>query len=81
VAKGGNEEGVEALAQSCIIAPSGQIVAQALTTGDELVVATADLDWCTRYKGTLFDFATYRRPEVYGRITSQKGVTEPPAAG
>jgi len=81
VAKGGNEEGVEALAQSCIIAPSGQIVAQALTTGDELVVATADLDWCTRYKGTLFDFATYRRPEVYGRITSQKGVIEPPAAG
>ncbi len=30
VAKGGVEEGVEALAQSCIIAPSGQIVAQAL---------------------------------------------------
>ncbi len=81
VAKGGNEEGVESLAQSCIIAPSGQIVAQALTTGDELVVATADLDWCRRYKGTLFDFATYRRPEVYGRITSQKGVVEPPAAG
>jgi predicted amidohydrolase len=81
VAKGGNEEGVEALAQSCIIAPSGQIVAQALTTADELVVATADLDWCKRYKGTLFDFETYRRPEVYGRITSQKGVIEPPAAG
>ena len=30
VAKGGVEEGVDSLAESCIIAPSGQIVAQAL---------------------------------------------------
>jgi predicted amidohydrolase len=78
-AKGGIEEGVDTLAQSCIIAPSGQIVAQAFTTGDELVVARCDLDWCQRYKGTLFDFDRYRRPEVYGRITSQRGV-EPPAS-
>jgi predicted amidohydrolase len=76
-AKGGVEEGVDALAQSCIIAPSGQIVAQAFTTGDELVVARCDLDWCQRYKGTLFDFDRYRRPEVYGRITAQRGVELP----
>ena len=80
VAKGGNEEGVEGLAQSAIIAPSGQIVAQALTTGDELVVARCDLDWCAKYKGTLFDFERYRRPEVYGLITSQRGVVPPPEA-
>jgi predicted amidohydrolase len=73
-AKGGVEEGVNALAQSCIVAPSGQIVAQAFTTGDELVVARCDLDWCKRYKETLFDFDRYRRPEVYGRITAQRGV-------
>jgi N-carbamoyl-D-amino-acid hydrolase len=78
-AKGGIEEGVDALAQSCIIAPSGQIVAQALSTADEVIVARCDLDWCRRYKGTLFDFDRYRRPEVYGRITSQRGVVEPPA--
>jgi predicted amidohydrolase len=77
VAKGGVEEGVDAVAQSCIIAPSGQIVAQAFTTGDEVVVARCDLDWCRRYKGTLFDFDRYRRPEVYGRITAQRGVEEP----
>ena len=77
VAKGGTEEGVESLAQSAIIAPSGQIVAQAVTTGDELVVADCDLDWCRNYKETLFDFDRYRRPEVYQRITSQKGVIEP----
>lgn len=77
VAKGGTEEGVESLAQSVIIAPSGQIVAQAVTTGDELIVADCDLEWCRRYKETLFDFARYRRPDMYGRITAQKGVEEP----
>jgi N-carbamoyl-D-amino-acid hydrolase len=77
VAKGGVEEGVDSLGQSAIIAPSGQIVAQAFTTGDELVIARCDLDWCYRYKGTLFDFDRYRRPEVYGRITGQRGVVLP----
>jgi predicted amidohydrolase len=77
VAKGGVEEGVDSLGQSAIIAPSGQIVAQAFTTGDELVIARCDLDWCSRYKGTLFDFDRYRRPEVYGRITGQRGVVLP----
>ena len=74
VAKAGVEEGVDSLGQSMIVAPSGQIVAQTLTTDDELIVADCDLDWCNRYKGTLFDFDRYRRPEVYGPITSQRGV-------
>lgn len=74
VAKGGVEEGVDSLGQSMIVAPSGQIVAQAFTTGDELLVAHCDLDWCKRYKDTLFDFDRYRRPEVYTRITAQRGV-------
>jgi predicted amidohydrolase len=78
VAKGGVEEGVDSLAQSMIVAPSGQIVAQAYTTGDELVVARCELDWCSRYTGTLFDFNRYRRPEVYTRLTTQRGVTLPP---
>jgi predicted amidohydrolase len=77
VAKGGTEEGVESLAQSAIIAPSGQIIAQAMTTGDEVIVADCNLDWCANYKNTLFNFSTYRRPELYQRITSQKGVIEP----
>jgi predicted amidohydrolase len=77
VAKGGVEEGVDSLGQSMIVAPSGQIVAQTLTTDDEVIVARCDLDWCARYKGTLFDFDRYRRPEVYGRITGQRGVVLP----
>jgi predicted amidohydrolase len=78
VAKGGTEEGVESLAQSAIIAPSGQIVAQAVTTGDELIVANCDLDWCAKYKETLFDFARYRRPEMYNLIVERKGSVAPP---
>lgn len=77
VAKGGVEEGVDSLGQSIIVAPSGQIVAQTLTTDDEVIVARCDLDWCERYKGTLFDFDRYRRPEVYGRITGQRGAVLP----
>ncbi len=74
VAKGGVEEGVESLSESAIIAPSGEIVARAGTTGDELIVAEVDLDHCERYRGTVFDFEKYRRPEMYRRISSQKGV-------
>ncbi len=73
VAKGGVEEGVDSLADSSIIAPSGELLAKTATSGDEVVTATCDLDWCYNYKNTLFNFDRYRRPEVYGRITSQRG--------
>jgi predicted amidohydrolase len=78
VAMGGIEEEVDSLAQSVIIAPSGQIVAQAITTGDELIVARCDLDFCARYKEMLFDFEHYRRPEHYRLISEQKGAIPPP---
>lgn len=55
-----------------IVAPSGQVVAEAETTDDELVVADCDLDWCKHYKDTLFDFNRYRRPEMYNLITQPK---------
>jgi predicted amidohydrolase len=77
VAKGGVEEGVDSLAESAIFAPSGQVLARASTRGDELVVAECDLDWCRQYTGTLFDFERYRRPEVYTRLTAQRGAVPP----
>ncbi|MET1000879.1 MAG: N-carbamoyl-D-amino-acid hydrolase [Acidimicrobiia bacterium] len=77
VAKGGVEEGVDSLAESAIIAPSGQIVAQCVTTGDEVIVADCDLDACAGYKETLFDFERYRRPEMYGLITERRGAIPP----
>jgi predicted amidohydrolase len=75
VAKGGVEEGVDSLADSMIVAPSGEILAKAMTSGDELVVADCDLNWCRQYTGTLFDFDRYRRPELYGRISAQRGAS------
>lgn len=80
VAKGGVEEGVDGLCQSQIIAPSGQVLAQCITNGDELAAARCDLDWCARYKKTLFDFDRYRRPEMYRLIVDQVGVVVPPHA-
>jgi len=68
VAKGGTEEGVESLADSQVIAPSGEVVARAATDGDELVVVDCDLDACRKYKETVFNFARYRRPEMYRAI-------------
>ena len=78
VAKGGFEEGVESLAHSAIIAPSGQILTQAVSTGDEVIVARVDLDLTNSYKQTLFNFDTYRIPQAYWRIAEQKGVVPPP---
>ena len=77
VAKSGEEEGCALLGESAIVAPSGEVIAQCSTDGDELVVAEADLDLCANYKETLFDFDRYRRPEVYGRITAQRGPEVP----
>jgi N-carbamoyl-D-amino-acid hydrolase len=72
VAKGGVEEGVDSLAQSAIYAPSGQIVAQCITTDDEVAVAKLDLDYCSYYKNTLFNFDIYRQPQHYGIIAAPK---------
>ncbi len=77
VAKGGTEEGVPSIAGSAIIAPSGEIVAQAATLGDELIVARCDLDLTRSYKETIFNFAKHRVPEAYRLITERKGAVVP----
>ena len=73
VAKAGVEEGVDQIGQSCIVAPSGEIVAQATTLGDEIVVARVDLDRCKVYQQNIFNFAKHRRPEHYGLIVERTG--------
>lgn len=78
VAKAGPEEGCDMMGGSVIVAPSGEIVAQAHTLGDELIVAECDLDECTFNKTTIFNFAAHRRPEHYKIITEQAGATPPP---
>lgn len=77
VAKAGNEDNHELIGASVIIAPSGEIVAQARTLADEVIVARADFDECTLNKTTIFNFAAHRRVEHYGIITAQTGATPP----
>lgn len=73
VAKAGTEEGVEHIGGSCIIAPSGEVVASCVTKGDEVAIAHCDLDFCQIYKRTTFNFDVHRQPNAYGPITALKG--------
>ena len=76
-AKAGFEEGCQLIGGSCIVAPTGEIVALARTVGDELIVADCDLSLCTYGKETVFAFSKHRRIEHYGLIASQTGTIEP----
>lgn len=75
VAKGGVEEGVDSIAGSLLVAPSGEVVARCTTKDDEVVLGRADLDFCAVYKRTTFNFDLHRHPECYGLITQKKGET------
>jgi N-carbamoyl-D-amino-acid hydrolase len=76
-AKCGNEEGSSMGGQSVIVAPSGEIVAQAVTVEDEVITAKCDLDMGRIYKETVFNFAAHRRPEAYSLITERTGTIPP----
>jgi predicted amidohydrolase len=79
VAKAGNEDGSGLIGGSCIVDPNGQIVAEAETLADEIIVADLDLDLCRQGKDKMFNFAAHRRPEQYAAITERAGVIEPAA--
>ncbi len=78
VAKAGSEDGHPMIAGSVIVNPDGEIVAEAHSEGDELIVADCDLDATIFGKETIFDFNRHRRIEHYGRIATQSGVILPP---
>ncbi len=77
VAKCGVEEGCEMIGNSSIIAPSGEVVGQALTQDDELIIARCDLDLCRSYKTSTFNFARHREPDQYRMIVERKGAKGP----
>jgi N-carbamoyl-D-amino-acid hydrolase len=77
VAKCGVEEGCEMIGASSIVAPTGEIIGQALTQEDELIVARCDLDLTKSYKASTFNFAMHRQPDQYGRIVNQRGAVGP----
>lgn len=72
-AKAGLEDGQALIGGSCIIAPSGEIAAQAMSLGDEVVAHRADLDMIALCQRVNFDFERYRRPDQYGAIVERAG--------
>lgn len=71
VAKAGNEENIQMIGGSSIVAPSGEIYARCITKGDEVVVATCDLDFCDVYQKTTFNFKKFRVPQAYLPIVEE----------
>ena len=61
------------IGSSVIVNPNGEIVAQAKTEEDELLVHDCDLDACSHGKDNMFNFAKHRRIEHYGLITERPG--------
>ena len=76
VAKAGKEEGCEMIGGSCIIAPSGEIVA---------ACSTRAMSWRSRVATWICACPTRKRPstsigtgvEAYGLITQRRGAMEP----
>ncbi|MEI2416005.1 N-carbamoyl-D-amino-acid hydrolase [Orrella sp. JC864] len=72
-AKCGAEDGHHMIGGSVIVAPTGEIAAQAITEDDEVLVVQADLGVAEAFRRHVFDFARHRRPEHYGLITERVG--------
>ncbi|MGC2415939.1 MAG: N-carbamoyl-D-amino-acid hydrolase [Stellaceae bacterium] len=72
-AKCGAEDGFGMIGGSAIVAPTGEIAAQALTEDDELITTTLDLELGDYLRRTVFNFEKHRRVEHYGLITSRTG--------
>jgi predicted amidohydrolase len=78
VAKAGVEDDHPLIGGSLIVDPDGEIVVEARTEEDELLVHPCDFDATAFGKNTIFNFAHHRRIEHYGLITSRTGAMPPP---
>lgn len=76
VAKAGPEEGCDLIGGTCIVAPTGEIVAKTESLGDEVIVYPCDLDRCCEIQENIFNLALHRQPESYRLITEPKRPTE-----
>ena len=78
VAKAGTEDGCELFGHSIIVNPQGEIMAQATSWDDEVIIADCNLAMCDLGRTTIFAFDKHRRPEAYTAITAQTGAADPP---
>ena len=77
-AKAGSEDGHELIGGSCIVSPTGEIVAKTISEDDEVISFDCDLELGQYLKETTFAFHRHRRIEHYQLITERVGA-EPPA--
>jgi predicted amidohydrolase len=72
-AKCGAEDGFAMIGGSAIVAPTGEIAAQALSEDDEVIAINLDLELGEYLRRTVFNFEKHRRIEYYGLITERTG--------
>ncbi len=72
-AKAGKEDGFGLIGGSVIVAPTGEIAAQALSEDDEVIAANLDLGLGDYLRRTVFNFARHRRTEHYRLIVERTG--------
>ena len=75
--KCGSEDGHHMIGSSVIVAPTGEIVARALTEEDEVICVSADLSLGEHFRQHVFNFARHRRPEHYRLIVDRVGAGDP----
>jgi len=78
-AKCGSEDGFHMIGGSCIVSPSGEIAAQAMTEEDEVITCSCDLSLGDNFRQHVFNFAKHRRPEHYRLIVERTGAGDPVA--
>ena len=72
----GFKEGCDLLGGSCIIAPSGEIIALATTRQDEVVLARCDFDPSRPNEEHMCNFARHRQIDQYRPITETAGAVD-----
>ncbi|MBV8653045.1 MAG: N-carbamoyl-D-amino-acid hydrolase [Alphaproteobacteria bacterium] len=79
-AKCGAEDGYAMIGGSCIVAPTGEIAAQAMTEEDEVISYACDFALGDYIKRSVFNFAKHRRIEHY-RLITERTAAQPPEGG
>jgi predicted amidohydrolase len=72
-AKAGKEDGYGLIGGSAIVAPTGEIAAQAMSEEDEVITVHLDLELGEYLRRTVFNFGKHRRIEHYRLITERTG--------
>ncbi len=72
-AKCGAEDGFQMIGGSAIVAPTGEIAAQASSEEDEIIAVDLDLDLGEYLRRTVFNFEKHRRIEHYHLISERIG--------